>query len=76
MILIFEQIIYYLSRDDFKFRYEVVSDVDYEPIPVEENQFGLWGTGCTFQVASNFKKFHCCIEFDEDAIKSFDKNSC
>jgi len=74
MILIFEQIIYYLNRDQFRFRYEIVSDVDYNPIPVEENQFGLWGMQCTFQVASRFTRFHCCIDFDEDKIKTFDKS--
>lgn len=77
MILVFEQIINYLTNEDFPFKYEVVSDIDYAPVEIDENAFGLYGEQCTFSVSGPFVREHCCVDFDEAKIKTYNaKNFC
>lgn len=77
MILVFEQIILYLTSEDFPFKYEVVSDIDYAPVEIDENAYGLYGEQVSFSVSCPFIRASCCVDFDETKIKAFDpKNFC
>lgn len=77
MILVFEQIIDYLTNEDFPFKYEVVSDIDYAPVEIDENAYGLYGQQCSFSVIGAFVRGHCCVDFDEAQIKTYNpKNFC
>jgi len=74
MIGILEQIIEYLTDDEFPFRYEVLTDIDFTPVEFEEHKFNLFGVQATFSVATGYNKNTCCIDFDEAEIKSYNKN--
>lgn len=74
MIGILEQIIEYLADDEFPFRYEVLTDIDFTPVDVEEQKYGLFGVQATLSVATAYNKNTCCIDFDEAEIKAYNKN--
>ncbi len=77
MIVVFEQIIKYLTDEEYPFKYEVVSDIDYSPVEIDENPFGLYGEQVTFSVSGPFVRGHCCVDFDEAKIKTYNpKNFC
>jgi len=74
MIGILEQIIEYLTDDEFPFRYEVLTDIDFNPVDVDEQKYSLFGVQATFSVATGYNKNICCIDFDEAKIKAYNKN--
>lgn len=76
MILVIEQIIDYLTADNFPFRYEILGDIDYTPVDFESQKYNLFGVQATLSVATNFNRSHCCIEFDENKIKTYNKSTC
>lgn len=77
MILVFEQIIFYLTDEAYPFKYEIVSDIDYSPVEIDDNAYGLYGEQCSFSVSTPFIREHCCVDFNEAAIKAYNpKNFC
>ena len=76
MIDIFEQIIEFLTADEYGFRYEVLTDIIFQPHDEEENTWGLFGEMCSFSVASGYVKRKCCIDFDDGKIKNANKKVC
>lgn len=72
LIGILERIIYYLTKDEFRFRFDVKSDVDFSIIN-EENEYGLVGMLTSFTAGVPYKEVPCCVDFDEDQIKTYKK---
>jgi len=72
IVSIFEQIIYYLTSEDFPFMYDLVDVITYSNIFQDQNDYNLFGKSVTFSVRKPFKLKKCCVDFDENCIRNID----
>lgn len=71
LVGIFERVVHYLTDSKYRFYYNVVSDMDFDPISNQRlgnQKNGLEGMLCTVSIAAPTKLSPCCVDFDEDAI--------